>query len=219
MPLENLKALRNDMKANEKGVIVFRFTYKQIAYFIAVCLLTKEDYKKKEAEYALVRLCFMKADNINDFLDCYANSMKIITGLTDLRKFLGVEYQEDGIAWLNNFLKYLGKNMPTVIPDYSESDQGAIINTICRHEKHDPNRIYRYYMFRNGKENGKQKYRTEYNGQLASIRFPVLYPKFKNDKIISFAFTEDIEAEKTEEEILRNFEENERRNSRKCAFK
>lgn len=211
MPLENLKVLRNDMIANEKAVIVFRFTYKQIVYLVAVCLLTGEDRKNKKSEYALVRLCFMKADNINDFLDCYANSVKITAGLTELRNFLGVEYQKNGIAWINGFLDHLGKTIPTVVPILDAAKQEAIISTICRHENRDPKRIYRNYMFRNGKENGKQKHRTEYNGQLASIRFPMLYPRFKNDKTISFAFTEDIEAEKSEEEILLNFEKNERR--------
>lgn len=209
MPLENLKNLRKDMIANEKAVIVFRFTYRQIAYFVAVCLLTEEDRKKKKAEYALVRLCFMKADNINEFLDCYANSVKITAGLTELRNFLEVEYQEDGIAWINGFLDYFGMNIPVVVPIPGAAEREAIISTICRHENRDPNRIYRNYIFRNGIENGKQKHRTEYNGQLASIRFPALYPKFKNDKTISFAFTDEAEAEKSEEEILWNFEQNE----------
>ena len=211
MPLENLKVLRNDMIANEKAVIVFRFTYKQIVYFVAVCLLTEEDRKKKEAEYALVRLCFMKAENINVFLDCYANSVKITAGLTELRNFLGVEYKENGIAWINGFLDFLGQIIPITVPIPNVAEQEVIISTICRHENRDPNRIFRNYMFRNGKENGKQKHRTEYNGQLASIRFPMLYPRFRNDKTISFAFTENSEAEKSEEEILRNFEQNERR--------
>lgn len=215
MSLENLKVLRNDMIDNEKAVIVFRFIYKQIAYIIAVCLLTEEDRKKKEAEYALVRLCFMKADNINDFLDCYANSVKITAGMTELRNFLGVEYQENGVAWINGFLEFLGKNIPTVVPTPNEFEQKAIISTVCRHENRDPNRIYRNYMFRNGKENGKQKHRTEYNGQLASMRFPMLYPRFRNDKTISFAFTDNIETEKSEEEILLNFEQNERRKMNK----
>lgn len=199
------------MIANEKAVIVFRFAYKQIVYFVAVCLLTEEDRKEKKAKYALARLCFMKSNNINDFLDCYANSVKITAGLTELRNFLGVEYQEDGIAWINGFLDYFGKNIPVVVPISGAAEREAIISTICRHENRNPNRIYRNYIFRNGKENGKQKHRTEYNGQLASIRFPALYPRFMDDKTISFAFTDEAEAEKSEEEILRNFERNERR--------
>lgn len=215
MPLEKLKTLKIDMIANEKAVIVFRFIYKQKVYIVAVCLLTEEDRKKKEAEFALVRLCFMKADDINDFLDCYANSIKITAGLTELRHFLGVEYQKDGNAWMNGFLKYLGDNIPIDIPTPDESDQEAIISTICRHENRNPNRIYRKYISRNGKENGRQKHRTEYNAQLASIRFPKLYPKFRDDKTISFAFSENVEDEKSEEEILLNFEQNERRKKNK----
>ncbi len=209
MPLITLKELRNSMIAAEKAVVVFHFYYKQPLY-ITVCLLTEEDRKKKEAEYALVRLCFMKADNINDFLDCYANSAGITARMTELRKFLGVEYQENGVGWIRGFLERLGKEVPDSVSKTDESCQDIIISTICRHENRDPNRIYRSHMFRNGKENGKQKHRTEYNGQLASIRFPSLYPKFKNDTTISFAFTGDSKAEKSEEEILQNFENNER---------
>lgn len=50
MVLSNLKDLKSDMITNEKAVIVFRFAYKEIQYFIVVCLLTEKDRKKKEAE-------------------------------------------------------------------------------------------------------------------------------------------------------------------------
>lgn len=60
------------------------------------------------------------------------------------------------------------------------------------------------------KKNIMQKHRTEYNGQLASARFLTLYPRFKQDRTISFAFTDDPVLEKSEDEILRNFERNER---------
>jgi len=207
MALSNLKELRKDMIENEKAVIVFRFNYKSREYFVAVCLLTEEDRKKKDTEYALVRLSFMYANNINNYLDCYANSKNITAGMTELRKFLGVEYQEDGIAWIKGFLSYFGGLIPKKIPALQDKEgPKAVLHTICRHENRNPNRIYRNYMFRNGKINGKQKYRTEYNAQLASIRFPSLYEKFKGDKTISFAFTEDFTNEKSEEEILSNFE-------------
>lgn len=96
---------------------------------------------------------------------------------------------------LGQYTVLLGKNNEGKSNISNGDEQEAIISTICRHENRDHNRIYRSYMFRNGKENGKQKHRTEYNGQLASIRFPILYQRFRNDKTISFAFTEDIEDE------------------------
>lgn len=210
MVLGNLKKLRNDMIGNEKAVIVFRFNYKKVDYFIAVCLLIEADRKKKETEYALVRLCFMHTNNVNNYLECYANSKNIIVGLTDLRKFLGVEYQKDGIDWITGFLSDLGRVIPKEIPKLEDIEERiAVINTICRHENRNPNRIYRSYMFRNGKINGKQKYRTEYNAQLAAIRFLSLYERFKEDRTISFAFTDNHVNEKSEEEILLNFEVNE----------
>ena len=205
--LENLKDLRTDMIKKEKGVIIFSFNYRNINYYIAVCLLTEEDKRKKEAKYALVKLSFIHQNEIDNYLDCYANSKEIKVEMTKLRKFLGVEYQKDGIGWLNGFYNYLGKKIPTKIP--KQNNEKIAINIICRNEGRDPNRIYRNYIFRNGIKNGKQKHRTEYNAQLASFRFPILYKRFKPDKTISFAFTDNKELEKSEEEILKNFVKNE----------
>lgn len=208
MPLEKLRLLRDNMRENEKAVVVFRFQYKAVEYFVAVCLLTDEDRKKQAARYALVRLCFIRGDDLNQYLDCYANSKGFSAGMTELRNFLGVEYQLDGIGWIQGFTQDFGEVIPDHIPNMNNHEQHIALHTICRHEGRDPNRIYRSYIFRNGKQNGLQKHRTEYNGQLASVRFFSLYPKFKQDKTISFAFTDDPELEKSEDEILRNFERN-----------
>lgn len=210
MPLRKLRALRDDMVAKEKAVVVFRFTYKAVDYFVAVCLLTDDDRKKDDAKYALVRLCFVHADGINNYLDCYANSKSITAGMTELRSFLGVEYQKDGIGWIEDFLSRLEGTITREVPRTQDTKEyEVILHTICRHEKRNPNRIYRNYVFRNGMSHGKQKHRTEYNAQLAAVRFPSLYKMFKEDKTISFAFSEDAATEKSEEEILSNFEKNE----------
>lgn len=211
MALENLRTLRENMISNEFAVTVVSFDYKNENYYVAICLLTDDDKKKKVAKFALVRLCFMRENNLNDYLDCYANSTRIIAGLTELRNFLGVEYQKDGIGWINGFYDYLGGFIPLQIPYPNNRETQAILHTICIHEERDPYRTYRKHMFRNGKINGKQKHRTEYNGQLASFKFPTLYPRFKDDKAVSFAFTDDPNAENTEVYVLKKFEENERK--------
>lgn len=36
MPLSNLRTLRDGMCENEKAVVVFRFHYKELEYFVAV---------------------------------------------------------------------------------------------------------------------------------------------------------------------------------------
>ena len=53
MVFENLKPLRNEMLTNEIAVTVFRFEYKQLHYFISVCLLTEEDRKKKTSRICI----------------------------------------------------------------------------------------------------------------------------------------------------------------------
>ena len=93
----------------------------------------------------------------------------------------------------------------------NNQEKNVAVQTICRHEGRNPNRIYPSHIFRNGKQNGKQKHRTEYNGQLASEKFPELYPRFKQDRTISFAFTDDPALEKKENEILQNFEKNDQK--------
>ncbi len=206
MKLRNLKLLKSDMVKKEKAVVVFRFKYKKINYFVAVSLLTEEERIRENLKFALVKLTFMHVDNIDVFLDCYANSVCIMENLTELRNFFGVEYQDNIRKWIDGFLEYFGNFIPKSVPNKNEEKIALI--TICRNEGRDPNRIYRYYIFRNGRDNnGKQKYRTEYNAQLASFKYPKLFPKFKSDKTISFAFQVDESKEKTEEDILRDFVE------------
>lgn len=95
----------------------------------------------------------MHADDVSRYLDCYANSKNITAGMSELRNFLGVEYQKDGVAWINGFLAYLGDFIPISIPTVEDTEeQDAILYTICRHENRNPNRIYRSYMFRNGRK-------------------------------------------------------------------
>lgn len=136
------------MRKNEKAVIVFQSQYKKSGYFVAVCLLTDEDRKKKEAEYSLVRLCFIRKDDLNQYLDCYANSNGFSAGLTERRNFLGVEYQPNGIGWIQGFAQYFGGLIPDHIPQMNSCEKRIALHTICRHEGRDPNRIYRSYIFR-----------------------------------------------------------------------
>ena len=159
----------------------------------------------------LVRLRFMRVGNLDDCLDCYANSKMIFERYGKIREFFRVGTQPDINCWIKSFFIVLGKHIPTKAPDNRDKgEHDAVIRTICYHENRDPNRIYRSHIFRNGKVNKKQKYRTEYNAQLAAVRFSHLYQLYKTDKIVSFAFTDDFSKEKSEEEILENFCKNDK---------
>ena len=202
-PLVNLKNLRLDMQSKEKAVCIFEFTFNNIDSFVAVCLLTDDDRKLKIADMALVRLRFMRKNDLSVNVDCYANSVKITAGLTELRKFFNVQYQKDGIGWLNGFLKYLGEHIPTSVPLIQNDN--VIIETICAHERINALRLYPWRLARLGERNGKQVYRTAYTAQLASYKCPMLYETYKTDKQVTFCFSDDKSKCRTEEQILASF--------------
>ena len=213
--LVNLKSLRGDMIDNEKAVHLSLFTFNGITRFIAVCLLTEEDREKKTAKYALVRLRFIDRQDSSHFVDCYANSngleFEAPTSVSDLRHFFKVGYVSDFKTWINSFYRELGAQIPThyeVVFNNEHIDDA--VRVICDHEKRNPNRTYRWSMIRHHvQSDGTQRHRTEYNAQLASVKFPHNYSHFANDKTVSFGFTENSLEEKTEEEVLQNFYDNE----------
>ena len=66
-PLSNLRLLRDDMVTNDNAVSIFLFKYRSNSYYCAVCLLTDKDRGKAELRYALVRLCFIRTDDLIDW--------------------------------------------------------------------------------------------------------------------------------------------------------
>lgn len=209
LPFAGLKTLRNLMREREIAVTVFRFGFNHKSFFVVISLLSEKDEKKENAEIALLNLCLMRRDNLDIFLDCFVNSSRLIVKDSVLRDFLGIPYNPNGTDWKDAFKTALSKAIPPGIPDMCNEEKQIAYRALCVHEKRDPNRTYRSHIFRNGTENGRQKHRTEFNGQLASYKFRSLYPRFANDREISFAFTSNPDQEKSEEQILENFERNE----------
>ena len=64
----------------------------------------------------------------------------------------------------------------------------------------NPNKIYCIGLRRNIKGS-----RSEYNKDKTKLLRPTLFQKFKNNKDISFCYSENKEKEKTDIEILENF--------------
>lgn len=71
---------------------------------------------------------------MNQYLDCYANAKGFSAGMTELRHFLGVAYQPDGIGWIQGFTQFFGRIIPTHIPNMNNHEQHIALHTICRHE-------------------------------------------------------------------------------------
>lgn len=217
MAFTELRELRENMKNNEIAVFSTTYTYNNVNCYIAFCLLTSEDKEREKYKYALLRIRLIKQNNFDDYIDCPANSNGLSVKYGELRGFFNIKYCAEGAGeWYNTLIENIGNIIDSNIPNQTAILENVSINTICQHENRDPNRIYRSHLLRHSVDkDGNGKCRTEYNAQLASFRFPNLYEIYREDKHVSFAFTDKLEEEVSEQEAYDRFImlENERDNN------
>ena len=72
--------------------------------------------KKRVNQYALVKLHFMKRDDLNDGLEIEANSSKLLIDAKILRQYFGIEYRNNLGDILKQFTETFGKAIPMNIP-------------------------------------------------------------------------------------------------------
>lgn len=215
-----IKDFRKKMFEEQIAVYSYRYRYNCVRCFVAVCLLTDEDKKCDDAEYALIKLRFMREEDINDFVACYANSVGLLGHLGKIRRFFNIPFAENGMrAWLINFCRDFNEKFPTNIARQDDRLTQISVRIVCEQEGLDPEHTYRRGLIRHNLpgKNGKVPQRRECNSQLAQQKYPKLWSVFRNDKTVSFSFTDDPEAEQSEEEVYRRFVENEA--SRDCLDK
>lgn len=93
MTLENLKSLKDDMVDKNWTIRSFIFCYKETEYIVLVKRFVGTE--KRVNNYALVKLHFMKSDDLPDDLEIEANSRELIVDAKTLRHYFGIEYQEN----------------------------------------------------------------------------------------------------------------------------
>ena len=207
MAFADLKKLRENMRDNEVAVFSTTYSYNNINCYIAFCLLTKGDKKKEKYQYALLRIRLIKQDNFDNYIDCPANSKGLSVKQGELRRFFNIEYCINGAGeWYGALIENIGNIIKPNIPNQTERLKSVSIDTVCRHENRVTNRTYRSHLLRHSVDaNGKGKCRTEYNAQLASLKFPHLYEVYRTDRHVSFAFTDKPEEEVSEQEAYDRF--------------
>ena len=207
MAFTDLKQLRKIMQDEEIAVFSSVFTYNKVNCYIAYCLLTSDDKEREKYKYAILRTRFIKKDNFDEYINCPANSNGINVRYGELRRFFNIKYDNSGTdEWYNALIESIGNAIKPFIPMQTNELINASIDTVCRHEHRDPNRIYRHHLMRHFvDDNGNGKCRTEYNAQLAALRFPKLYDIYRKDKHVSFVFTDNEAEEVSEQEAYNNF--------------
>lgn len=203
---ENLKTLKTDMET--KGWIIdsFLFQYKRIQYIVLVKLYTENERKPR---YALLKLEFIRQDNLDSRLQIPVNVNGFLTDIVsigDIKAFFGVEYQVNFGVFIEQFYERLAGFIPTEVSENkNDAERRAMVADLSRKDSENPNKIYCTGVKRNPNVDGVQQHRSPYNDNKTRLLRPDLYKEYGDEDTISFCYSENAEDEKTKEEIMRNF--------------
>ncbi|RGC79769.1 hypothetical protein DW241_16635 [Hungatella hathewayi] len=178
----------------------FLFRYKSVDYIVLIKRFVGKE--KRVNRYALVKIHFMKRNNLNDGLEAEANSNQLLIDAKTLRQYFGIEYQENLGDILKQFTETFGKAIPKNMPnDISNEEKGAMVYSLGRSDSEDPNKIYCYKIKRN--PNGGK--RSEFNSDKTKLLRPDLFHHFVNEPTVSFCYSDDPLKENDDSTILCNF--------------
>jgi hypothetical protein len=203
MVLENLKALKNDMVNKKWTICSFIFNYKEIEYIVLVKRFVGAE--KRISKYALVKLHFMKLNDLNDDLQVEANICGLIIEPKELRKYFGIKNQKNLGEILHQFAEYFGGVIPLAVREkISIIEKNAMVQSLSKSDSEDPNKIYCTKVRRN--PNGGQ--RSEFNSDKTKLLRRALFKHFYNNPEISFCYSLDSTKENDDATILKNFANN-----------
>lgn len=198
--LSNLNELKNDMVSKRWTICSFIFRYKLVVYIVLVKRFVGKE--KRVNQYALVKLHFMKRDDLNDGLEIEANSSNLLIDAKTLRQYFGIEFQDNLGDILKQFTETFGKAIPMSIPkNISDEEKSAMVKSLSISDSEDPNKIYCYKIRRNTND----RKRSDFNSDKTKLLRPDLFRKFENDHYISFCYSDDPLKEKNDSTILYNF--------------
>lgn len=134
----------------------FIFEYKKIEYIVLVKRFVQAE--KRVNKYALVKLHFMKSNNLNDDLQVEANSKKLIIDAKTLRLYFGIEYNDN----IGDILKQFGYVIPTKVSEQvSDSERTAMVTSLSKSDAEDPNKIYCNKVRRNPDGGQRSKFNED----------------------------------------------------------
>ena len=178
----------------------FLFEYKKEDYVVILKLYN--DTERKPSEYAKVKLGFIRANNIKESIQAYADFYEIhFNSSNEFANFFNINR---GNANRNLFVDF-SEIFSTFIPDKKHEEKQGLIQQLqgSRCEGNNPNSIYCYDVRRNGETDGRKNIRSKANSNKAYTLRRSLYEKYKENKNLSFFFSDKLEDVRTDEEIIK----------------
>ena len=197
---KNLPKLLSSMEKKEWIIDSFLFNYKKEDYVVILKLYN--DTERKPSEYAKVKLEFIRANNINESIQAYADFYEVhFNSLNEFVDFFNINKDTGN----RNLFVDFSEIFSTFIPDKKHEEKQGLIQQLqgSRCEGNNPNSIYCYDVRRNGETDGRKNTRSKENSNKAFTLRRSLYEKYKEDKNLSFFFSDELNDEKTDEEIIK----------------
>lgn len=203
----NLKDLKNDMVNKGWCIDSFVFKYKKQEYIVLVKLYMEDE---KVPKFALLKLEFLKRNNITDKLITPANAVTFLIDAKTLRTYFGIPFGTNVGDAIQSFYQQFSNFIPKKVSTDKVADlKVAMIASLSESDKDDPNKIYCYSVKRNSiKSNCEYGKRSPYNDNKARILRPTLYEKLKTEIHVSFNFSTDPNKNEEDGTILFNWSQN-----------
>lgn len=166
----------------------FIFQYEGLDYIVLVKRFV--GHERKVHPYALVKLHFMKSNNLHDELQVEANVMRLLGDAKELREYFGIAYSHNLGDILNHFSQNLGRFIPRCMPDPShltDLEKSAMVRSLSKSDSEDPQKIYCMGIKRNPPGRTRSVFHTDKTKLLRKD----LYDAYANDPSISFCYSAD----------------------------
>lgn len=196
---KNLPKLLSSMEKKAWIIDSFLFKYKNENYVVILKLYS--DIERKPSKYAKVKLEFIRANNTNESIQAYADFYEVhFHSLDEFANFFKIKRGNANRDLFVDFSEIFSK----FIPDEKHEEKQGLIQQLqgSRCEGNNPNAIYCYDVRRNGETDGRKNIRSKANSNKAYTLRKSLYEKYKEDKNLSFIFSDKSEDERTDEEII-----------------
>ena len=198
--MPNIALLRDDLKSRGWCITAFQFCYNQIDYIVLFEVLDK---KIEKNQYYIALLTFLDLENNRD-LKLRANSQSFDVDPREFREFFHIDYAPNLGDLFSQFYLRFNNYVPQTYQTPTPEEREEIINQLNNRD-HD-NANYCFSVVRNGKSGtGKQKHRSIFNDNKTRLLRPDLYNYFKDDKTISFHYSNNPADEKSTNEIIKSF--------------
>ncbi|HAP3574401.1 TPA: hypothetical protein IUD81_002634 [Enterococcus faecalis] len=216
---KNLTKLLNSMEEKGWYVTGFSFNYKRNE-FVSIISRAPEDIKYSRCPLNITScMTIYKNRDLENPLICYTADRWIHVNVPDFYRFFELEGKNDVPFKLiiQRFIKYLdGYIDPVFRKKQTKQIEKCILNYLSVSDSTSPNRIYCFSVGHSRcRKDGTPGKRSTFNSEKTRRLRSKLYEKYGKYTELSFSYSEDPNKEKSDWEIIRNFENNEtRKNNR-----